>query len=441
METFIRISQLLLSLSILVLLHEFGHYIAARIFKTRVEKFYLFFNPWFSIFKFKKGNTEYGLGWLPLGGYVKIAGMIDESMDKEAMKQPPKPDEFRSKKAWQRLIIMIGGVTVNIILAIVIYIVMLAHWGEAYLPNENVKDGIAVDSLAMETGLQNGDQILMVNDVVIEDFFDIVPKILLEKAETITVNRNGENKVLTVPDGWIKKLINSERANLIIPRMPMIIDSIPPTSVNLESGIQKGDQIIAIDDNSICFRDEFNVIAQLYVNQDVDASLLRGEDTIHNVIHINDKGLIEVLLMTDLDKLFGTSTKEYSFIEAIPAGTIKAFTTINDYFKQFKLIFSKDVRGYENVGGFISIGKIFPGVWNWYSFWKLTAFLSIMLAILNILPIPALDGGHVMFLIIEMIIGRKVSDKTMEIAQYIGFFLLLALLIFANGNDVIKLFG
>lgn len=441
METFIKIAQLLLSLSILVLLHEFGHYIAARIFKTRVEKFYLFFNPWFSIFKFKKGDTEYGLGWLPLGGYVKIAGMIDESMDKEAMKQPPKPDEFRSKKTWQRLIIMIGGVTVNALLAIIIYIIMLWHWGEQYLPNENVTNGIAVDSLAMECGLQNGDQILMVDDVVIEDFFDIVPTILLEKAETILVKRDGQNKTLAVPDDFIKKLIDSERSSIIVPRLPMIVDSIPPSSINLNAGIQKGDVLIALDSNQIEFRDEFQSLSENYLNREVDATFLRGTDTIFTKILINDEGMMEIFLMTDLNVLFGTSTKEYTFLQAIPAGTKKAFTTIGDYFKQMKLIFSKNVRGYENVGGFISIGKIFPGTWDWYAFWKLTAFLSIMLAILNILPIPALDGGHVMFLIIEMIIGRKLSDRTMEVAQYIGFFLLMALLILANGNDVIKLFG
>jgi regulator of sigma E protease len=367
--------------------------------------------------------------------------MIDESMDKEAMKQPPKPDEFRSKKTWQRLIIMIGGVTVNAILAIIIYIIMLWHWGEQYLPNENVTNGIAVDSLAMECGLQNGDQILMVDDVVIEDFFDIVPTILLEKAETILVKRDGQNKTLAVPDDFIKKLIDSERSSIIVPRLPMIVDSIPPSSINLNAGIQKGDVLIALDSNHIEFRDEFQSLSENYLNREVDATFLRGTDTIFTKILINDEGMMEVFLMTDLNVLFGTSTKEYTFLQAIPAGTKKAFTTIGDYFKQMKLIFSKNVRGYENVGGFISIGKIFPGTWDWYAFWKLTAFLSIMLAILNILPIPALDGGHVMFLIIEMIIGRKLPDKTMEIAQYIGFFLLMALLLLANGNDVIKLFG
>ena len=440
MEIFIKISQLLLSLSILVLLHEFGHFIAARIFKTRVEKFYLFFNPWFSIFKFKKGDTEYGLGWLPLGGYVKIAGMIDESMDKEQMKQEPKPDEFRSKKAWQRRIIMIGGVTVNVILAIFIYIIMLWTWGEKYLPNESVKDGISVDSLAMETGLQNGDKIIQINDVIIEDFFDIVPSILLEKAETITVERNGQNEILTVPSGFIKKLIDSERSNMILPRIPLFIDSIPPTSINYDAGLLKGDQIIGLNDTLFSFHDEFKSIAQEYKSKEVNIVLLRNQDTMYIPVQINAEGLMEVMPLSDLNELFGIATHEYNFIQAIPAGTKKAFSTIKDYFKQFKLIFSKDVRGYENVGGFISIGNIFPGVWDWHSFWSLTAFLSIMLAILNILPIPALDGGHVVFLLIEIISGKKPSDKFMEIAQYIGFFLLLALLIFANGNDIIKLF-
>lgn len=438
MDIFIRIAQLLLSLSILVLLHEMGHFVAARIFKTRVEKFYLFFNPWFSIFKFKKGDTEYGIGWLPLGGYVKIAGMIDESMDKEQMKQPPKPDEFRSKKAWQRLIIMIGGVVVNVLLAYVIYIFMLTIWGEQYLPNKNVKDGIAIDPMMTEIGLQNGDKILKVDGEEVVDFFKIPTMIMLETAESITVERNNEIKEFAIDPAFIKKIMDEERANLITPRIPMIIREIPDTSININSGMQVGDKIIGIDSSFFNFHDEFKAIATEKKGKQVELAVLRNTDTLFMPVLINDDARIEVILMTDLDSLFGTETKEYTFFEAIPAGFKKTWVEFENYIKQFRLIFNKDIKGYENVGSFISIGKIFPTEWNWYFFWRITAFLSIMLAFLNILPIPALDGGHVMFLIIEIIIGRKLSDKTMEIAQYIGFFIVMTLVVLALFNDFMR---
>lgn len=440
METWIRIAQLLLSLSILVILHELGHFIPARLFKTRVEKFYLFFNPWFSLIKFKKGETEYGIGWLPLGGYVKIAGMIDESMDKEQMKQEPKPDEFRSKKAWQRLIIMIGGVSVNLLLAVFIYIMMLWTWGEKYLPNDQVRDGIAVDSLGMQLGLQNGDQILKVDDIVIEDFFGIVPTLLLENAQTLTIERNDSQKVLPVPSDFLKKMIDSERAGMILPRIPMIISEIPDSSINASSGMKPGDRIVKVNDTLISYHDQFKILASHNKGGKIDVLAIRGSELVSYRLNVNENGQIEVVPVSDMSRFFNIATREYSFFEAIPAGAKKAVTTVSDYWKQLKLIFNKDVRGYENVGGFISIGKIFPGTWDWEAFWRLTAFLSIMLAILNILPIPALDGGHVMFLIVEMVTGRKPSEKVMEIAQYIGFFLLMGLLVYANLNDVLRLF-
>ncbi|MDX9932849.1 MAG: RIP metalloprotease RseP, partial [Bacteroidales bacterium] len=439
MEIFIKIVQLLLSLSILVILHEFGHYITARIFKTRVEKFYLFFDPWFSLFKFKKGDTEYGIGWLPLGGYVKISGMIDESMDKEQMKQPAQPWEFRSKKAWQRFIIMVAGVVMNVLLAMLIYILMLSAWGEKYLPNAELKDGIAVDSLAMQTGLRTGDKVLKVDDIVIEDFFDIVPNMLLENAKTLTIVRNDSEQVLDIPSDFVKKMIDSERANMIMPRMPMIIDSIVPNSVNANSKIKKGDRVIGINGEMIHYHDEFKTEVGKYKNQEITLRVLRGTEDLTYPVKVNDKGQLEVMIVTDLNRFFNVATKDYTFWEAIPAGISKAGTKISEYWKQLKLMFNKDVRAYENVGGFITMGKIFPGVWDWQAFWNLTAFLSLMLAVLNILPIPALDGGHVMFVLIEMITGRKPSEKVLEIAQYIGFGLLLTLLVWANLNDILKL--
>lgn len=440
MEIFVKIVQLILSLSILVILHEFGHFITARMFKTRVEKFYLFFDPWFSLFKFKKGETEYGIGWLPLGGYVKISGMIDESMDKEQMKQPAQPHEFRSKKAWQRFIIMVAGVVMNVLLAMLIYILMLSAWGEKYLPNTELKDGIAVDSLAMQTGLRTGDKVLKVDDIVIEDFFDIVPNMLLENASTLTIVRNDSEQVLNIPSDFVKKMIDSERANMIMPRMPMIIDSIVPNSVNAKSQIKKGDRVIGVNGKLIHYHDEFKSEVEKYKNQEINIRVLRGTEDLTYPVKVNDKGQLEVMIVTDLNRFFNVATKDYTFWEAIPAGISKAGTKISEYWKQLKLMFNRDVRAYENVGGFITMGKIFPGVWDWQAFWNLTAFLSLMLAVLNILPIPALDGGHVMFVLIEMITGRKPSEKVLEIAQYIGFGLLLLLLVWANLNDILRLF-
>ncbi len=440
MEIFIKISQLIFSLSILVILHEFGHFITAKMFKTRVEKFYLFFDPWFSLLKFKRGETEYGIGWLPLGGYVKISGMIDESMDKEQMKQPPQPHEFRSKKAWQRFIIMVAGVVMNVLLAMVIYTMTLTIWGEKFLPNSEVKNGIAVDTLAQEIGLRNGDKVLKVDDIVIEDFFDIVPTILLENATSITIERNDSVKVLNVPSDFVKKLIESERADLILPRIPMIIDQVGEGTLNENAGMKPGDRIIAVNGQPIEFHDEFKKVAGANKNKQIALTAMRGKDTVNYKVKVSDKGLIEVVPVSDMTKFFGVGTRTYSFFEAIPAGISKAGTKISEYWKQLKLMFNKDVRAYENVGGFITMGKIFPGEWDWQAFWNLTAFLSLMLAVLNILPIPALDGGHVMFVLIEMITGRKPSEKVLEIAQYIGFAILMALIVWANLNDIIKLF-
>lgn len=440
MEILVKAAALILSLSILVISHEFGHFLAARVFKTRVEKFYLFFDPWFSLFKFKKGDTEYGVGWLPLGGYVKISGMIDESMDKEAMKLPPQPWEFRSKPAWQRLIIMLGGVTVNIILAILIYIMIAGVWGEKFLPNSEAKYGIAVDSLGYEMGLRSGDKVLTVNNKPVEDFGNILPTIILEEAKTIEVERNGQKTEVEVPAGMIKKIINAERANIVTPRIPVIVDSIPGKSPNLKSGLKKNDRIIGINDSLFGYHDQFKAISKLYSGKKVDLKVLRGSDTVSFPVVLSATGEVGVYIQVDFNRLFKISSHHYSFIEAFPHGLKMTGKKVREYWQQLGLIFNKEVRGYENVGGFLTMGKIFPYPWNWEAFWKLTAFLSIMLAILNILPIPALDGGHVLFLLVEVVTGRKPSEKFLEYAQIVGMVILFGLLIFANGNDIIKLF-
>ena len=438
MEIFIKIVQLLLSLSILVIFHELGHFVAAKIFRTRVEKFYLFFNPWFSLFKFKKGETEYGVGWLPLGGYVKISGMIDESMDTEQMKQPPQPWEFRCKPAWQRLIIMLGGVTVNILLAILIYIVMLSAIGEQYLPTAAVKYGITVDSLGYRAGLRNGDRIVSVDHKTVEDFAAIPKVIILEEAKTIQVSRNGEMTDIKLPEGFISKLIAYKSPDFISFRIPFEVGDFTKTSPAKLAGLQKNDKIIGINDSLLTYFDQFRSSIGNYRNKEIRVVVLRGSDTLRIALTVPDEGLIGVYPKGPAT-YFTLKEKSYTLLTAIPAGFAKAFDGAGNYLKSIKLLFSQE-KAYEPVGGFISIGNIFPSTWDWQAFWSLTAFLSIMLAILNVLPIPALDGGHVMFLLYEIIFRRKPSDKFMEYAQYVGMALLLGLLLFANGNDIIKLF-
>lgn len=439
MEVFIKILQLLLSLSILVIIHEFGHFIAAKAFKTRVEKFYLFFNPWFSLFKFKYGETEYGIGWLPLGGYVKISGMIDESMDKEQMAKPPQPFEFRSKPTWQRLIIMLGGVTMNILLAIFIYIFMLMTWGEEYLPTTEVKYGISVDSLAMEAGLRNGDKILSIDNEYIENFNKIPEKIILDDAKSIQVERNGEKVNLEIPEGFLGKLIKHKSADFIGFRIPFHVGDFTKNSAGKEAGMQVDDRIIALNDKPTEYFNDFFTEIQKHKNERVTVTVIRQLDTIPIAVTVPAEGKLGIY-NKPIESYFTFSKEEYNVVEAVPAGVVKAYKGVGNYLKQLKLLFNPEVKAYESVGGFITIGSIFPAEWHWQSFWTLTAFLSIMLAILNVLPIPALDGGHVMFLMYEIITRRKPSDKFMEYAQIVGMVLLFGLLIFANGNDIIKLF-
>ncbi len=434
-----KVVQLLLSLSILVIFHEFGHFLAARIFKTRVEKFYLFFDPWFSLFKFKKGDTEYGIGWLPLGGYVKISGMIDESMDKEAMKLPAQPYEFRAKPSWQRLIIMLGGVTVNVLLAIGIYVVMLSFWGEQYLPNSQVKYGITVDTLGQQIGLRNGDKILTLDHKPIEDFFRIPATLILENVQTIQVERNGQPMDVVIPRALVSEIVKHKAPEFISVRIPFEAADFAPGSTAKKAGMKVGDKIVGINGLTTLYFDEFKSVVLKHKNEQVNVKVLRGTDTVALAVTVSDRGLIGVAPKTPAG-YFTFKEYHYNILQAIPAGTVKAYQKTADYLKSLKLLFNPEVKAYESVGGFITIGSIFPSVWDWESFWSLTAFLSLMLGVLNILPIPALDGGHVMFLLYEIITGRKPSDKFMEYAQITGMVLLFALLIFANGNDIVKLF-
>ena len=439
MDILVKVLQLLLSLSILVIVHEFGHFAAAKLFKTKVEKFYLFFNPWFSLFKFKKGDTEYGIGWLPLGGYVKIAGMIDESMDKEAMSQEPQPWEFRSKPAWQRLIIMLGGVIMNVVLAILIYIVMMAAYGEQYLPTSSVKYGIQVDSLGMEMGLQNGDKILSVDGTEIENFLRIPAYIIMEQAKTVQIERNGELIEIQIPDGFLAKLIKSENPGFIMPRMPVRIMGFSKKSPAFKAGLKEKDWILAANGQEISFFDRFSYFSdsvKAHSSDIVEIMVDREGQQMSFQVPVSEEGVVGINVGVDPDSDFVWTSQKYTILAAIPAGFKKANDGISNYFKQLKLLFAPDVQAYKSVGGFMRIGSIFPATWDWVRFWELTAFLSIMLAVLNILPIPALDGGHVLFLLYELIARRAPSDKFLEYAQMVGMFLLFALLLLANGNDI-----
>lgn len=440
MTILIKILQFVLSLSILVIIHELGHFTLAKIFKTRVEKFYLFFDPWFALFKFKKGETEYGVGWLPLGGYVKISGMIDESMDKEQMKLPPQPYEFRSKSSGQRLLIMIGGVLFNFILAMLIYVTVLFAWGETYLPTSSVKYGIVTDSVGKSIGLRNGDKILSVDNQHIENFMQISADIVLNKRKTIQVERDGQTVNIDVPQSYIPQMLKGK--GQIEPRTPFgpfVIAAFGKGSPAEAAGVKKEDELVGIDGMRFTWFDQFQTYLKENKDRQITLNVKRGTDTLNIPVKPMQTGLLGVGRSTTMDQIFELKTIKYGFFESIPAGLKKGFRTISDYLKQFRLLFSKHTKAYESLGGFITIGNIFPGEWDWQSFWNLTAFLSIILAIMNILPIPALDGGHVMFLLFEVVTGRKPSDKFLEYAQIAGMVLLLGLLILANGNDVIRL--
>ncbi|MBE7686197.1 RIP metalloprotease RseP [Tenacibaculum piscium] len=447
MEILIKAVQFILSLSLLIVLHELGHFIPAKIFKTKIEKFYLFFDYKFSIFKKKIGDTVYGIGWIPLGGYVKIAGMIDESMDTEQMSKPAQPWEFRSKPAWQRLIIMLGGVTVNFILGIVIYICLMYAYGEKFLPNENLKDGVWVQSqLGKDLGLQTGDKILTIDGETIQKFKDLPLEFI--NGNNYTINRNGTILEKEIPTDFISKLMDRDKnaGSFINIRLPLIIAQIAKDSPNINSGLQPKDIVIAINGVTIRYFDEAQIELEKNKGQAIDIIVKRGTENVTIPVKISEKGKLGVSLgqvsVKDLEKLgyYQLAEKNYSIGEAIPAGTVKAWTTVTSYVKQLKKIFNPSTGAYKGLGGFISIGSIFPAEFSWEVFWNITAFLSIMLGVMNLLPIPALDGGHVVFTLWEMITGKKPGDKFLEYAQLVGFVLLITLLLFANGNDIFRTF-
>lgn len=444
----IKTIQFFLSLSLLIVLHELGHFIPAKLFKTRVEKFYLFFDVKFSLFKKKIGETVYGIGWLPLGGYVKIAGMIDESMDTDAMKEEPKEWEFRSKPTWQRLIIMLGGVSVNFILAFIIYVGLAYVYGEQYIPADSLKDGVAITEkeLGDKIGIQTGDKIIAVDGNNIKEFGSILMEIV--NGNSITLERDGQIIKKEIPVDFISTLIeDTDKARFFSFRQPFVIASVPEDSPNRNTGFEELDEVVAVNGQLVAFRDEIMPLLENNKGGTIDLTIKRPDGSAKELEAIVDEnGMLGVaiggLSMEDYAKrgLFKIETKDYSFLESIPAGVNKGVTTLTGYLKQLKKIFNPDTGAYKGVGGFAAIGGLFPEVWNWQIFWTTTAFLSIMLAVLNLLPIPALDGGHVMFLLYEMITGRAPSDKFLEYAQMIGFFLLLALILFANGNDFYRWF-
>lgn len=438
MDIFIQAAQFILSLSLLIILHEMGHFIPAKLFKTRVEKFYLFFDPWFSLVKKKIGGTEYGVGWLPLGGYVKISGMIDESMDKEQMAQPPQPWEFRSKPAWQRLIIMIGGVTVNVILAIIIYAGMMMYYGEEYIPSQNAVYGITADSTAQAIGLQNGDKIISVDGTEIERFSQIPLEILLGDEGEITLERNGEVKTINISEEDKRDLIKA-KSSLVGLRIPYVVGGFTDTSSAKAAGLQEGDSIVGINGEAMLYFDQYLEAIPGYAGREVSLDFFRDGSPTSLAMQVPESGKIGVFAMPP-SNFIKFETKKYGFLEAIPAGLQKSGTVLSDYIRQFRLILNPKTEAYKEVGGFLMIADQFDTQWNWQRFWAFTAFLSIMLAFLNILPIPALDGGHVVFVLWEMITGRKPREKVLEYAQIVGFVILLGLILLANGNDVLRLF-
>ena len=440
METFwIRALQLILSLSLLVIIHEMGHFLFAKLFKTRVEKFCLFFDPWLTLFKFKpkRSETEYAIGWLPLGGYVKISGMIDESMDTEQMKQPVKPWEFRAKPAWQRLLIMVGGVLFNFLLALFIYAMILFAWGDEYIPVQKAPLGMEFNETAKNVGFRDGDILLSADGVPFERYDgDMLTDIV--DAREVTVLRDGREAAVYIPDDMMDRLL-ADSVRFASYRIPFVVDSLVAGSPALLAGLMPGDSITHLDGKQVSYFDFVETMAQrkeqgasrqltlTYMRQGVQDTLTLATDSLYKI------GVVPCM---ETDRLLPVIRTDYGFFASLPAGIRLGVKTLSGYVGQMKYLFSKE--GAKQLGGFGTIGSIFPATWDWHQFWYMTAFLSIILAFMNILPIPALDGGHVLFLIYEIVTRRKPSDRFMERAQVTGMIILFGLLIWANLNDVLR---
>jgi len=429
----IKAIQLLLSLSLLIVLHEFGHFIPAKLFKTRVEKFYLFFDVKFALFKKKIGGTEYGLGWLPLGGYVKISGMIDESMDKEQMALPPKPWEFRSKPAWQRLIIMLGGVTVNLVLGFLIYMMVLFVWGSSFVGPEDMPRGFAVAEEFKTMGFEDGDRILKVNGEEFENSIDVNRFLFMRDVKEITViHQNGETETVAIPENIGSKMFEEGVMQPFVPIQNAVIDTVVAELAASRAGLKKGDSLISVNKQEIGYWHELAPITAENKEKEVEVVFKREGKIMSALVTPDEDGMLGVSTRRD----FNVQTKEYGLSESIKEGFSYGYWTLHDYVAQFKYVFT--AKGATQVGGFGAIGGLFPDAWDWQGFWLATALISIILAFMNILPIPALDGGHVMFLLYEIITGKTPNEKFMEYAQMAGFFLLIALVLFANGNDLYR---
>ncbi|WP_310594110.1 RIP metalloprotease RseP [Flavobacterium sp.] len=442
MDIVIKLAQFLLSLSLLIILHELGHFIPAKLFKTRVEKFYLFFDLKYSLLKKKIGETEYGIGWLPLGGYVKISGMIDESMDKEQMALPAQPWEFRSKPAWQRLIIMLGGVTVNFILAFVIYIGMAFAYGDMFVATADLKDGLLIENPVMQkAGFKTGDKILAIDGEKVAKFDNQINANIV-MAKHVLIDRNGDTQTITMPIQFVDELSKQAKSPLVSLRMPFVVGGVDDDSKNKD--LQPKDIVLRLNEEPAKYFDQAKAILEKNKGKLIVAGILRNDKEMQVPVQVDADGKLGIhtaaLDLQSLEKLgyYKVSKQEYGFVESFPVGIQKGADQLVGYGKQLKMIFNPETKAYKQVGGFAAIFNIFPSSWSWEVFWNITALLSIMLGVMNLLPIPALDGGHVIFLLYEIISGKKPSDKFLENAQMVGFVLLISLLLFANGNDIYK---
>jgi len=427
--------QLLLSLSILIVLHEAGHFIPAKLFKTRVEKFYLFFDPWFSLVKKKIGETTYGIGWLPLGGYVKISGMVDESMDREQLNKPPEPWEFRAKPAWQRLIIMLGGVVVNVIVGVLLYGMVLAVWGKEYIPVNEAKYGVHCDPVMYQFGFRDGDKVIALDGKTPDSFHHISKQLVLDDISEVTIERYGQQSILTLPEDFGQMLVDSGVRQAFALRYPCVVDSVTKRMPAAEAGLMAGDSLVGVNQFYSPFFQDIQRYIRANAGRTISLHVIRDGQNINLTIPVTRKGTIGFIPKSPAAFL-KKEVKSYTLAQALPAGARVAWETVTDYTSQLRFLFSRS--GAQQVGGFVTFAKLFPDKWNWWTFWERTAFISLVLAFMNILPIPALDGGHVMFLAWEIITGKAVSQKILERSQMVGMLLLLSLLLYGNGMDIFR---